>query len=225
MRRFTLGLLGLSLAACFQPTWRPIKAGDAIQPDSVILVGSFASDPPVQQHGIPRNCGGTWVNGRFEPQGKIIFVQETDGNVMAFFTPNLSEQWRSDALKPLETYDWTYMPVDGHFFVEIPRTRRVHLRGFTYLTNAGMRMFELPAQVDLSPKDRVVYVGEIHLHRNGTRRAEFRNGLEGARKAARERGLDGLLKGSWNVRLLRTTGAGPTLGDEWGDTCDGRKRL
>jgi hypothetical protein len=87
-------------------------------------------------------------------------------------------------------------------------------------------VFELPAHVDISPRDRVVYVGEIRLHRKGAKRAEFRNGLESARRAAREQGLDALLKAPWNVRLLRTTGAGPSLGDEWGNTCtEARARL
>ena len=226
MRRFLVGLIGLSIAGCFHPTFIPVQPGDAVAGDSVVLVGSFVSDPPIDQHGVPRNCGGTWVNGRYEPAGKIIFVQETDGNVMAFFTADLSEKWQSDALRPLGgPYDWTYMPLSGHFFVRIPRVGRVNLRGFTYLTNAGMRIFELPAQVDIGPQDRIVYVGEIRIHRNGPRRAEFRNAMERARSAARERGLDGILAAPWKARLLKTTGGGPTLGDEWGDTCSGRKRL
>lgn len=230
MRRCLVAAVALSLAGCFHPTFIPVRPGDAVGDDSVVLVGSFASDPPIRQHDVPRDCGGTWVNGRYEPPGKIIFVQETDGNVMAFFTADRSEAWRSDALRPLTgPYDWTYMPLGGHFFVKVPRTARVHLRGFTYLTNAGMRIFELPAHVDLAPGDRVVYVGEIRLHRKGARRAEFRNALDAARKAAREQGLDGLASVPWKVRLLRTSGGGPSLGDEWGDSCSGgspgRKRL
>ena len=45
MRRLTVGLLGLSLAGCFQPTWKPLRPGEALRPDTVILVGSFTSDP------------------------------------------------------------------------------------------------------------------------------------------------------------------------------------
>jgi hypothetical protein len=226
MRRLALALLGLSLAACFQPSWRPFRPGDALRADTVVLVGSFSSDPPVQQRGHPK-CPPRWVNGRWEPPGKVVFVQETEGNVLAFFTADLSERWRSENLKPITgPYSWTYMPLDGHFFVEVPRASRVYLRGFTYGTDVGGRVFELPAQVELSPRDRVVYVGEIRLHRKGARRTEFRNGLEAARRAARGQGLDALLRTPWNVRLFKTTGSGPSLGDEWGNTCtEARARL
>jgi hypothetical protein len=220
MRRFTTCHLALLLAGCFKPTFTPVRPGAAIAPDSVVLVGSFTSDPPIEQHGLPRgDCRGMWVNGRWEPPPKIVFVQETDGNVMAFFTRDLSEKWSSEQHKVLKVYDWTYMPLDGHFFVQVPRVRRLHLRGFTYLTNAGSRMFELPAHVDLSPSDRVVYLGEIRIQRGGARRAEFRSALDKARKAARDRGLQSLLKSPWKVRLLKTTGSGPSLGEEWGDSC------
>jgi hypothetical protein len=222
MRRLTVGLLGLSLAGCFQPTWKPLRPGEALRPDTVILVGSFTSDPPIQQHGIPRACAaGTWVNGHYEPAGKVVFVQETDGNVMAFFTPDLAERFSAKERATPSRYDWTYMPVSGHFFVEIPRTPRVQLRGFTYLTNVGSRMFELPATVDLAPNDRVVYVGEIRIHRGGGRRAEFVNAVDGARRAAKARGLDDLAKAPWTVRLLRSPGPGASLGEEWGDGCVG----
>lgn len=222
MRRVTVGLVAISLAGCFQPTWKRVTPGQALRPDTVVLVGSLSATPAIQQHGLPRSCGGQWVMGRYEPPGKVVFVQETDGNIMAFFTKDLSEGWSSEHRKHPSRYDWTYIPTDGHFFVEIPRTRRVYLRGFTYITNVGGRMVELPAQVDVAPNDRVVYVGEIRLHR-GARRAEFVNDVQGARRAAKAQGLDGLLKASWSVRLLRTTGAGPSLGEEWGETCSGGK--
>jgi len=223
MRRSVIGLLGLALAGCFQPTWRSVQPGQPLAPDTVILVGSITSDPPFQQHGLPRACGGQWVNGHYEPPGKVVFVQETDGNVMAFFTRDLSEPWDTEHRTVPSRYDWAYLPLSGHFFVEIPRTSRLHLRGVTYVTNVGGRMFELPARVDISPKDRVVYVGEIRVHRGAERRAEFVNALEGARRAARERGLDALLRAPWSVRLLHSTGGHPSLGQEWGDGCGGGK--
>jgi hypothetical protein len=219
-------VLALVLAGCFQPTWRKVTPQSQLASDTVVLVGSFSSDPPIVQHGLPREgCRGTWVNGRYEPPGKIVFVQETDGNVMAFFTKDLAERWDSLAMRPVRVYDWTYMPIDGHFFVEVPRSKVLYLRGFTYLTNAGPSIFELPARVDVGPQDRVVYVGDIRLHRNGRRGVEFRNGLEGARRAARERGLDGLLTVPWKTRLLKTVGNGPSLGDEYRDGCQGRKKI
>jgi hypothetical protein len=117
------------------------------------------------------------------------------------------------------------MPIDGHFFVEVPRSKVLYLRGFTYLTNAGPSIFELPAQVEIGAQDRVVYVGEIRVRRDGRRGVEFRNAVDGAKRAARERGLDGLLTVPWRTRLLKTTGAGPSLGDEYRDGCGGRKKI
>ena len=219
MRGLAASLFALSAAACFHPTWVPVRTGAAIQPGTVVLVGSFTADPPIRQHGLPRECDGAWINGRFQPDGKVVFVQETDGNVIAFFTPDTSETWRPGARKPVETTDWTYMPLQGHFFVKVPRVPRVHLRSFAYLTNAGSRTFELPAQVEILPEDRVVYVGEIIVHRGRTPRAEIRNAVNGARKAARELKLEGLLQAPWSERLLRTTGSKRSLGEEWGDWC------
>lgn len=223
MRRCILGVLVVSLSACFHPTWVPVRPGAALQPDTVVLVGSVSASPPIRQHGLPRGSCGVWVNGRWEPDGKIVFVQETDGNLMAYFTADLTEPWKADERKPLEITAWTYLPTQGHFFVQVPRAARVQLRGLGYLTNAGGRMLELPAHVDLSPEDRVVYVGAIKMHRTGVRRAEFVDDLAGARAAARERGLDQLLDTPWTVRLLQTSGARPSLGEEWGDVCEDGK--
>src|SRR5512145_1189492 len=188
MRRSAIALAGLALAGCFTPTWQRVEPGRPLAPNTVILVGSFAADPPIDQHDVKRDCSGRWVNGRYEPPGKVVFVQETDGNVMAFFTEP-SEPFDAATRTTPARYDWTYMPLSGHFFLEVPRRSRVNLRGFTYVTNAGGRMFDLPAQVELSPKDRVVYVGEIRVRRGAGRRAEFVNAVDGAKRAAHERGL------------------------------------
>ena len=225
MRTAALALAGLTLAGCFKPTWRRVEPGQPQGQGTVILVGSFVADPPIDQHKVRRDCGGTWVNGHYEPPGKVIFVQETDGNLMAFFSPDLSERWDSEAARPITAYDWTYVPVEGHFFVEIPRTERIYLRGFTYLTNVGASLFELPAQVDVGPQDRVVYVGEIRVHRGAKKWAEFRDRLGDAKRAAKESGLDDLLRLPWKTRVLKTTGNGPSLGDEYRDGCTGRKRV
>lgn len=223
MRRFALGLVVISMSACFHPTWTPVGPGVGLKPDTVVLVGSFTADPPIQQHGLPRGDCGVWFNGRWEPDGKIVFVQETDGNLIAYFTTDLSERWKPEERKPLDPAAWTYIPVQGHFFIQVPRAARVQLRGFGYLTNAGARTLELAAHVDISPQDRVVYVGEIKVHRSNPRRVEFRDQVEGARAAAKERGLTQLLQEPWAVRLLRTGGTGPSVGEEWGDSCDDGK--
>jgi hypothetical protein len=220
VRHLVAALAGLVLAGCFKPTWKAVQPGQPLGPDTVVLVGSFVSDPPIEQHTVKRGCSGAvWVNGRWEPPGKVVFVQETDGNVMAFFTPDLSEPFVAESRKTPSRYDWTYLPLSGHFFVELPRARRLHLRGFTYLTNVGHRMVEVPAVVDIGPKDRVVYVGEIRLRR-GARRAEFVNALEGARRAARGRGLEAVLAAPWATRLLQGGGgrSGTTV-EEWGSGC------
>lgn len=218
MRRLVVALTGLALAGCFKPTWKAVQPGQPLGAGTVVLVGSFVSDPPIQQHGVQRECSGAvWVNGRWEPPGKVVFVQETDGNVLAFFTPDVSEPFEAATRRTPSRYDWTYLPLSGHFFVELPRARRLHLRGFTYLTNVG-QMVEVPATVDVGPKDRVVYVGEIRLHR-GTRRAEFVNAVEGARRAARARGLDAVLAAPWTTRLLQPSGGRSSPVEEWGSGC------
>jgi hypothetical protein len=221
MRTIAIALAGLALAGCFTPTFTKVQPGQPLGRDTVIVVGSFKADPAIDQHSQPRDCHGTWVNGRWEPPGKIIFVQETDGNVMAFFT-DPSEKFDSSTRTTPSRYDWTYMPLSGHFFVEIPRTKRLNLRGFTYLTNAGGRMFDLPAYVDLSPTDRVVYVGEIRVKRGAGRRAEFVNAVDAAKRAAREQGHGALAGMPWTVRLLRSAGS-PSVGPEFGDSCTAEK--
>ena len=125
MRRTVVLALVLALAGCFTPTFTKVQPGQQLGRDTVILVGSFTASPAIEQHKVPRDCSGTWVNGRYEPPGKVVFVQETDGNVMAFFTRDLSEPFDSTTHKTPSRYDWMYMPISGHFFVEIPRTRRL----------------------------------------------------------------------------------------------------
>ena len=218
MRRTVVLALVLALAGCFTPTFTKVQPGQPLGRDTVILVGSFTASPAIEQHKVPRDCSGTWVNGRYEPPGKVVFVQETDGNVMAFFTRDLSEPFDSTTHKTPSRYDWMYVPLSGHFFVEIPRTHRLNLRGFTYVTNAGGRMFDLPAHVELAPNDRIVYLGEIRVHRGGGRRAEFVNAMDGAKRAARERGLTAIAGAPWTVRLLQSAGR-PSIGPEFGSTC------
>jgi hypothetical protein len=224
-RTAAAALAGLALAGCFKPTWRRVEPGQPLAPDTVVVVGSFAADPTIDQHHVKRDCTGTWVNGRYEPPGKVVFVQETDGNVMAFFTRNLSEPFEAatHTTPSRAGFDWFYMPLSGHFFIELPRAKRLNLRGFTYLTNAGSRMFDLPAYVDLAPSDRVVYVGEIHVRRGDGRRATFVNAMEGARRAAREKGLTQLAGAPWTVRLLQTPAGRPSISPEFGDSCTAEK--
>lgn len=164
-----------------------------------MLIGSFASDPKIDQHHAPDSRRATWVAGRYEPPGKIVFTGETDGNVMAFFTPDLSEKWEQDAMRPLSRYDWTYLPLEGNFYVEVPRGSHVYLRGITWLTNAGFEKFEVPGEVQLSPDDQVVYVGEIRLLGG---KPVFRNRADQARALAAKHGYEKLVSG-WKVRLLK----------------------
>jgi hypothetical protein len=223
MHRLAAALAPLALAGCFTPTFTKLQPGAPIPPDGVVLVGSFTASPAIDQHHQKRDCGGMWVNGKYEPPGKVVFVQETDGNVMAFFA-DPSEPFDAETRAVPARYDWTYMPLSGHFFVHVPAgARRLHLRGFTYITNAGTRMFDLPAHVDIGAKDRVVYVGDIRLHRGPGRRAEFVNAIDAAKRAARSSGLGALAGAPWTVRLLRTSPGKPSAGPEWGDSCTAEK--
>lgn len=223
MHRLVAALAPLALAGCFTPTFTKLQPGVPIPADGVVLIGSFAPSPAIDQHHQPRDCGGRWVNGQYEPPGKVVFVQETDGNVMAFFA-DPAEPFDSAKRAVPARYDWTYMPLSGHFYVRIPPgARRLHLRGFTYVTNAGARMFDLPAFVDIRASDRVVYVGEIRVRRGPGRRAEFVNAMEGAKRAARSGGLRALADRPWTVRLLQTAPGKPSAGAEWGDSCTAEK--
>src|SRR5512133_681909 len=122
MRRSAIALAALALAGCFTPTWTAVKPGQPLGRETILLVGSFAADPAIDQHHVRRDCGGTWVNGRYEPPGKVVFVQETDGNVMAFFTRDLSEPFdaATHTTPSRAGFDWAYMPLSGHFFVAVP---------------------------------------------------------------------------------------------------------
>lgn len=226
MRHLVVAVSAAALAGCFTPTWTKVEPGRPLGQGTIVLVGSFSADPAIEQHKVPRDCGGTWVNGRYEPPGKVVFVQETDGNVMAFFTRSPGEPFEAATrtTPSRAAYDWTYMPLSGPFFVEVPATtRRVNLRGFTYLTNAGSRMFDLPAYVDLSPKDRIVYVGEIRVRRGPGRHAQFVNAVDAARRAARERGLTAVAGRPWTVRLLQTPPGKASVSAEYGDSCTAEK--
>lgn len=205
MRSSLSALCALALcAACFpSPTINRAAAGAGPSRDHTVLVGTFSSDPPIDQHHQPDSRRATYVNGHWEPPGKILFVGETDGNAMAIFTRDLAEKWDADGLRPLSEYDWTYMPIDGApFFIEVPRGQHVYLRGVTWLTNAGGVKLELPGEVELGRDDAVVYIGDIHLSGDAHRHS-FRSRIEETKRAAKDLGYGALLRAPWKVRLLR----------------------
>lgn len=207
MRRSTAAgtlVCALALAGCWRPSWRSVQPGSPLAPDKVVLVGAFVSVPPIQQRGNAPQRGGTWVNGRYEPPGKVIFVGEQEGNVAALFTRDLSQKWDQEAYgAPLASYDAAWIPMEGPFFIEVDRAPTVYLRGVMYVTDAGGVKWELPARVDLRPEDRIVYVGELRVVRSGERRVLVKDEHLATRRAAEELGLSQLTGRSWTVRLLK----------------------
>ncbi len=204
MRRIVPVAALAALAGCFTPTWQRHLAGTALPDDKVILVGSFTTVPPIQQRGNSTDRGG-WVNGRYEGPTNVVFVGETKGNAAAIFTPDLSEPWQQNARSVgFSTYDWAWFPMDGGaYVVEVPRRPRLNLRGVIYLTDGGWVRFEVPAQVDLRPDDRVVYVGEIRVVRSGDRRTLFNDRTAETRNALKAAGYAEALAVPWRTSVFR----------------------
>lgn len=190
------------LAGCMTPTWRAHAVGSPITDDKVILVGSFASVPPInQERETPQRCYGTASTGC----GATILVGGQEGNVMGLFTPDLSEKMRMSNMRmPFDTFDWAWLPMEGTFAIEVPRWQVIHLRGIMYYTKGddAMVRFELPGRIDLRPGDKVVYVGEIRLVRTGERRVSFNDRVADARRALEAGGLRDVLALPWRTQLF-----------------------
>lgn len=193
------------LAGCMTPTWQSHLAGAPVQADRVLLVGSFAAVPPINQEreGPAPRCysGGGMIGGC----GGNGLVGKQEGNLMAFFTADRSEPMRQSINRmPFDAFDWAWIPMDGPFVIEVPRRETIHLRGMQYYTKGeegGVR-FDLPARVDLRAGDRVVYVGEIRLVRTGERRVIFGDRQAETRKALQAAGYADVLAAPWRTQLL-----------------------
>lgn len=207
MKRLVPILAAALLGGCMTPTWQSHLAGAPVQADRVLLVGSFAAVPPINQEreGPAPRCYSTGLSGAGSGCGGAGLVGKQQGNSMAFFTPDLSEQMRTSVNRfPFDTFDWAWIPMDGTFVIEVPRREHVYLRGFHYYTKGddGAVRFELPGRVDLRPGDRVVYVGEIRLVRTGERRVIFNDRLADARKALGAAGFAEVLALPWRTQIL-----------------------
>jgi hypothetical protein len=194
------------LAGCMTPTWQRHAPGAPIGRDTVILVGSISADPPFNQD---TPVARTW---QLQPTPNVpsSFVGGQAGNVMAYFTDDVSEPLRQSVNRmPFDRFDWAWLPMQGYFFVEVPRRERVLLRGMQYYTRGddGAVRFELPAQVDLRDDDRVVYVGEIRVVGGPQRRFSFNDRAAEARKVAEAAGYGDVLALPWRTRLLRSIDA------------------
>jgi len=204
MKRFLPILSSLALAGCMTPTWKTHAAGAPMADDHVLLVGSVMAIPPFNQeregpvpicysaaHGQP--CGGTMLVG-----GQA-------GNLMGFFTTDLSEKMRTSVNRmPFDTFDWAWIPLEGAFVIEVPRRERIYLRGVQYYTKGddGAVRFELPGHVDLRRNDRVIYVGEIHVVRTGERKITFEDRQADTRKALEAGGYGEVLATPWRKAVL-----------------------
>jgi hypothetical protein len=188
-------LAALAVTGCFTPTWRNLAPGERATSGTVVLVGRFAAVPPIAQ----MNSGGA---------GNVVIPGSMNGNVVAYFTKDLSPAFDHEPLsQPLEGAWTAWVPFDGWFFIEVPRREQTFLRGFAYVTNAGWSRIEAAARVPLRPGDRVAYVGELAAVRTGDRRLAVRSRLADAREAAEALGYASLLAEPWQVRLAEPTGA------------------
>lgn len=204
-RMLATAALGL-LAGCMTPTWQGHAPGAAIANDKVILVGSLVADPPFNQD--TKKSRTPMIS--YVPDAPTALVGGQAGNVMAYFTADLSESLRQSVNRmPFDRFDWAWLPLEGYFFVEVPRRSPVYLRGMQYYTRGddGAVRFELPAQVDLRGDDRVVYVGEIRVVGGAQRRFTFQDRAAEARKVAEVAGYRDLLALPWRTRLLRSIDA------------------
>lgn len=205
MNRLVPFLSAALLAGCMTPTWQSHVAGAPVQADRVLLVGSFAAVPPINQEreGPAPRCytGGGMVGGC----GGNGLMGKQAGNLMAFFTPDPSEPMRASINRmPFNDFEWSWIPMDGAFVIEVPRREAIHLRGMQYYTKGdegGVR-FELPGRVPLRATDRVVYVGEIRIVRTGDRRVIFSDRLADTRKALEAGGYADVLALPWRTQLL-----------------------
>jgi hypothetical protein len=210
MRRLVPFLSAILLAGCMTPTWKSHLAGSPLADEHVILVGSFTADPPFTQERqgpAPRDplCYGTVAERVGRCTGGTVLVGGQGGNLMGYFTPDLSENMRQSVNRmPFDTFDWAWMPLEGAFVIEVPRRPQVLLRGVQYYTKGkeGAVRFELPARVDVRPGDRVVYVGEIEVVQKGERRVTFNDRLADTRKALEAAGYSDVLALPWRTQLF-----------------------
>ncbi len=177
----------LVLSGCWRPTWRGILPGELPSPDVVVLVGRFASVPPIEQYsGRPTN---------------VILPDAYQRKVAAFFADDLAERFDfSPTAMPLERAWTAWMPADGWFFIEVPRKAPLFLRGFVYVSDTGAVKVEATARIPINPADRVVYVGELTAVRTGGEMLLCRSRPQEARKAALDAGRDSLLSVPWSIR-------------------------
>lgn len=206
MKRLVPFLYGFLLTGCMVPTWKSHVAGSPLLDDHVLLVGSFAAVPPINQEreGPPPRCYNAGQPGAGGCGGtKLVGGQK--GNLLGLFTPDLSERMRESINRmPFDEFDWAWIPMDGVFVIEVPRRERVYLRGMQYYTKGdeGAVRFELPGRVDLRSDDRVVYVGEIRWVRTGERRVTFSDRLADTRAALEAKGFKDVVSLPWRTQLL-----------------------
>lgn len=198
----------LLIGGCMTPTWKGHLAGSPIAADKVILVGSFAAVPPINQERegpAPRRMSCGSAAACTGGGGGTVLVGGQQGNLLGLFTPDRSEPMRQSVNRmPFANFDWAWIPMEGTFAIEVPRRQALYLRGFQYYTKGddAVVRFELPGTVELRPDDRVVYVGEIRLVRTGERRVTFNDRKADARKALESAGLRDVLALPWRTQLF-----------------------
>jgi hypothetical protein len=185
-------LLPIALAAvvaggCLQAKWRNLRPDEAAREGHVAALGTLSFTPRLVQR-----------TGRAPT---TVFVGGTDGNVFALFTRDLRESWDHSKQLPLEHYEGAWLPMEGPFFLELPKTEALYLRGFLFVTDRGWDRIEVPVRVKLNPRDRVVYLGALHVVRGPGGKVVARDEQEALRAVLRESVAKPWTTQRWTTRL------------------------
>lgn len=186
----------LVVAACVPPSWNEIPQGGLPGPGTVAVIGAMSLIPPVE-----RQSPGS---------SQVVLVGAARDRMYGVFTADLQRPFGPDLWEDRGAHDSVYLPVEGDFFIEIPRGRsRLYLRGVVVMTNRGATSVETPVQISLQPDDEIVYVGHVYVQRTPPQWTQVREEAQAARAAA-ERSHGALAARRWTVRLARPLELGPS---------------
>jgi hypothetical protein len=165
-------------------SWRQLAPSEGPEAGHVVVVGALRLHPPIEMHGDAPKFG----------------VLPPKDHVYAMFTHDLSESFDRSRRVPLSRYESAWLPAKGWFFLDLPDARPVYLRGFLHTDGLTGSATELPVWIQVTRKDRVVYIGEINLVRTPPVRVTVNSDVNLARRASAETGRQTLLQLPWTVR-------------------------
>ena len=188
--------LVLAAPACVRPSWNEISAGAQPRRGTVAIVGALTLIPPVEQQS--------------RGSSKVLLVGAASDRMYGVFTGDLERPFGPDLWKDEDAHNSVYLPLEGAFFIEIPRGHsRVYLRGVVVMTNRGQTGIEVPVQITLQPEDQIVYIGHVYVQRTSPEATQVKDEQDATRQAAHELGHGVLTTQPWTVRLARPFEPGP----------------